>query len=446
MSEQEIDQFHDTFRSLEDDFAARPDHRRPGNARPPRFPASEVKRSPTSGEQHADEAAAAERRAAQVKEWYEQQKRMAWKDRMKKVMAVTALLATVKGGGFIDMAGDAMSDAGDVTAGVIERAELDVPGVLDGVKLEDYPEASQKEIVAEQTEAVERYNVARETIVDLFRQIDSQGTSQVVAEVGYERSQHPELFATSEVVDSTREAIDSAATNKAALMAFSGFMNTYDIKAGFYDTPFEDKQDETKKILNAYIDVFSVLPKDFIQLARLERVTVSNASHTAQPGNYPEAGSYSEYDSSIDVVVPGNVELAMMPVGEFLAQEDGSYQGVIAHELGHALDAQLILTSDLDENETVESDTTDASTFFSQIGENVINRPNHISYYSHTSKDEHTAELLSGLLSDRSNGLASPDEWRRFGSGANKAMIRMLVDLEIKRPGIAKILLANRAS
>jgi hypothetical protein len=122
--------------------------------------------------------------------------------------------------------------------------------------------------------------------------------------------------------------------------------------------------------------------------------------------------------------------------------DDYGYQSLVAHELGHALDEHEMLYAQLDQDATEEDISGKA--MFVLAGQNVINRPDYLSAYSRTSSNEHTAEVLSGVLSDRDNGLATTDEWRRFGSRANKSMIDMLAQLEAIRPGIAKILISNR--
>lgn len=394
----------------------------------------------------ASEAAELEQRIAAQDRWHEHERRVTVKRRMKQVMAAAAIFATLKSGGFVDMAGDELSDAGDVVASAVDKPQIDIPTELDGIKFEEYPEQTQQEIMNENSAWFEKESAARDTIIDLFRTIDQDGPQQIIAEVTLDHQEHPEMYSNEELVEQTRETIDEAETNEAAIAALNDFMNTYGIEAGFEGTEFTDKQRELKEVLKAYVDVFSPLPKDFIAAAELERVTVSDhAVLSGGPGS--ESGTYSPNSNSINVVVRSEV-MSIGAIAEgWLERDDLSYQATIGHELGHALSEKLGLVSNLSEGEQVDlTVSTPPGPFVSQIGRNIINRPEHMSVYGRTSFGENTAEVLSGLLSDRKNGLAMPEEWRRFGSGANKDMIEMLARLEVRRPGIAKILIADRES
>lgn len=440
---------HDTFREIEAEFHTRPDYR-PVETTPPLITMpSEVEFAQLAAEREAREAAEREKRIAAHKEWLEREKRQKWKNRMKKAMAVVALTASVKSGGFIDMAGDQFSDAGRVAAEAVEAPSLadHLPqDEVDGIAFEDYPQAAQDEMTAEAHATVENIEQARNTVIELFETADRDGYDGIVREVAEHRAAHPELFMDQNQVEAVTENIENASSNEDAIQILQEFMNFYGIEAGFHDQhQFDDRQGEVKEIARAYVDVFSVLPKDFIALSKLEQVTVSNKPVTthATDGGGSEMGVYRPNENVINVVAVGKVLNAVMPVEGFLQRTDYSYQGVVAHELGHAFDEQLPVEVSQPEGEQVEG--VSAATFLEHMARGVINRPEAPSVYAHSADEEYSAELKSGVLSDRSDGLASTDEWRKFGSESNKAMIATLVKFERVYPGIAKILIANRA-
>lgn len=448
MSDQEAEQFDKSFRDVENEFHERPDHERPRYETTLITMPTELEFMRMSEENQAKEAAVAAKRAEQIKGWHEHYKREKWKGRMKKVMAVTAVAASLKSGGFIDMAADPFSDAGSVVESAVEVPITTIPDELDGIAFEDYPKKAKREIIAEENARVTRETEARDTLIDLFQKIDEDGVEGILGEVNAERTRHPELFASGETIEQANRAIDEAGTNEEALAGLGILMNTYGITVGFKDeVTFDDRQGQLKDVLHAYADVFSVLPKDFIAMAELKNVTVSNKSATLDDGFGEEAGVYSPDQARINVTVMSEAMSLGMRAEGTLDRDDYSYTSVVAHELGHALAEHIGISSNLSADETTYfADGIDAGPVFSQIGRGLMNRPKYISMYGRSAGGENTAELLSGLLSDRSNGLASPDEWRRFGSKANKDMIDVLARLEVARPGIAKILIANRAS
>jgi hypothetical protein len=316
---------------------------------------------------------------------------------------------------------------------------------MDGIAFEDYSPEVQAEYIANENARVDLENEARTTVIDLFSRADKEGYQSILAEAVSEKQANPENYASEALIEQTKETIDAAKTNDAAITALDTLMRFYDISAGYFDAPFADRHDELKEAARAYVDVFSVLPKDFIAKAGLNSVTVSTTAITSASGRGVEGGSYSPSEGSINIVVRGNLFNVAASAGSKLEGDDYSYRAMVGHELGHALSEHQSLGAYLEQDELISTESeTDAVAFFGQIGLNHLSIPNHMSMYGRSSSEENTAEVLSGVLSDRSNGLATVDEWRQFGSGANKSMIDMLSQLENIQPGIAKILIANR--
>ena len=375
-------------------------------------------------------------------------KRESWKSRMKKAFAATALFATVQSGGLVDIAGDHFSDAGTVAAGAIEVSETEIPEELDGIAFEKYSQETRAKVIAEYTADVENRNDARSTVIDLFSRIDDEGYATVVTEVEADKSAHPELYASSQQINRAKEAINDADSNAQAVNALSDFMQNYEILVDFYDGKvFTGREAEVKQVLTAYVNIFSVLPKDFIQEAQLNKVTVSDEPVlSSEQTAGAEGGAYFS-NGSINIVAQSKFIDVSTKLETLVGGTDYSYESTLAHDLGHALIYNLGVYTSLAEAETVDmNDSIDAKAYFGQIAANAASVPGYMSTYARSTPGENTAEVLSGILSDRSDGLARTNEWRRFGSGANKSMIDMLAQLESNQPGIAKILIANRVS
>lgn len=448
----------DTFRKIEAEFAARPDHQPVEMVSPLIEMPSELEFAQMTAEREAREKVLQTQRASEHKAWRERERREAWKKRMKKVMAATAIIVTFKSGGLMDMAGDEFSDAGHVAADAVPEPKLEdflagEPGEeVDGILYEEYPQEARDEWAAEAASEFKEVEEARQTVIDLFDRVDNEGYDNLKTEVNEYRETHPDLFVDDAAIEAAHEAIDSADTNKDVLSALGEFMGFYGAEVGFNnDRSFDERQSSVKEIANAFVDVYSALPKDFIELAQVTKLTVSDKAVVDSHGEVgTEMGSYNSL-GAINIVADSTLFKAMISVESFLQRSDASYQGIIAHELGHALDEQLAVGVELPDDirvdlELEDDESTPIVPFIEQIGRGIINRPEAPSVYAKSEQGEFNAELLSGLLSDRSDGLATTDEWRKFGSASNKAMIQMLVDLERAYPGIAKILIANRVN
>jgi hypothetical protein len=436
------------LREIEAEFRARPEHAPVETAPALITIPSELEFQQMAAEREAREAAEHTRREAAHKEWREREKLEKRKGRIKKALAVAAVVMTFKSGGLIDMTGDQFSDAGNVAADAVKepvRSDYLQEDEIDGIAFEDYSKDVQAEMRAEADESVERDTEARDSVIELFETVDKEGYDGIKAEVAEQRAAHPELYVSEERANEVIESIENSGSNDDTVKVLGEFLGFYGIEAGFHDgQEFSDREEEVREIARAWVDVLAGLPKDFVALSAVERATVSNEPVSSNTGSGTEMGVYSPDRNEINVVAMSGFMSAAAPVEGFLERSDFTYQGVVAHELGHALDEQLPIGASLPEGEQAEM--ASVGTILEHIGRGIINRPEAPTLYAHTSDEEYGAELLSGVLSDRSDGLASTDEWRKFGSASNKEMIAMLVELEGVYPGIAKVLVANRAS
>lgn len=385
--------------------------------------------------------------------WMRTEKIKIWKSRMKKAIAVTALVASVKGGGFIDMAADPFVDAGDVAASAIPQEKLEVPNEIDGIQFEDYSADTQEETIAESKEYVEDSERARETVISIFSRADKEGYDGIIHDAQEWKLAHSELFVDEEKIKQIVESIDESKSNRDTLDALSTFMSFYDIKVGFgmnnfgEEVSFEDKQGEVKDIAQAYIKVFSSLPKDFIALSNLERVSITKEFNDEQTSNSfggTQGGEYSPSDNEVTIsTISGFVKYAKV-FDEVLVGTKDDYTALIAHELSHAFDEHGVVSAEFDSSEQLGDGM--AAPLLEQIARNVIDRPESPSIYGKSNSQEFTAEVSGGLLSDSggTSGISSVEQTRQFSSKSNKAMINALYTMEKQYPGIAQLLIANR--
>lgn len=370
--------------------------------------------------------------------------------RIKKVLAVAALFATVKSGGLIDIAADPFSDAGKVAAGAIDVAPITVPDELDGIAFEDFSKKAQREMTESAQADHDKELEAESTVVSLFERADAEGYDGIVSEVASDKAAHPESYADDDATRTAFERLDSSETNEQSISALDSFMHEFGMTADFHNGDrFDDRHDQVRDAAKAYVSVFSTLPKDLIALSKLESVTISNEGITADQSHVgAEGGAFT--GTSINLTALNAYMDTVAPVESRLQFDDLGYEKAVAHELGHALDHSLNLSAPLAEDEiVVEGDSLSDMDFLARGASMVrgaVNYPEYLSTYGRYSTVENTAEVLAGVVSNRLNGLAKVTETRKFTSPANEAMIDMLAQLEKARPGIAKILIANRVA
>ncbi len=444
MTEHEPGQDHDTlFRDIEAEFRARPDHQVVETVPPMITMPTELEFAGMRAERETREAAELEKRLADHNEWRAREKLARRRSRLKKALAATTIFLTYKTGGLIDIAGDPFVDAGNVVASAIDKPKVEIPDSLDGVDFEDFAPDTQQDIIAEQEERVEQEGVARDTLISLFSELDKNGPDTLLKEVEEYKQENSQLFVSAEVIDTAKERIGRADSNEEVLAALSDFMsNEFEVSAELGDgSEFKDREGSVKKIAKAYVDVFGALPKDFVSLAELDTVRISdNAPVSEKTGSV--MGDYSPDDNEIRIFASSRIFDATINAMEKLPYvSEGTYERVIAHELGHALDEYLILPIT---NSDVEAQGMGTIGFIEFTARELIHRPEFTTMYAASDDEEHTAEALSGVLSKTSDGLADVDDWRRFGSESNKIMIGMLGQLEEVYPGISKLLVANR--
>ncbi len=450
MTHPESENFHDSFRSIEAEFRGRQDHQTTETTPALITLPDEVTFQQATAKREAQDKLDRERNAAAYQEWREREKREKRIGRLKKAFAVAAIFMTYKSGGLIDMAGDHVTSAGDVAAEALQVQPFEVPDEMDGIPFEDYSQDVQEEIVSEGQVRVEKDTKMKNELVDIFSDLDTNGPEGLLEEVDTYKADHAEKFTSTETTDDTKEQIDNQDSNSDVMATLNNFMKTeYGINASFgvdtmgEEVRFDDRTEVVKDIAKAYVDVFGALPKDFVSLANLETIKISNQLPSGDE-EWDTRGRYSPDLNRIQLFVHSPAFNAVLNGAEKIPYVGSmSYQSVVAHELGHALDEKLVLPVT---NTEVEAGGMETTEFLEHTARTLVYKSELPSTNAAEDGQEHTAEVLAGILAKESSGLADTNEWRRFGSESNKNMIRMLGQLEEAYPGISKILIANRLS
>lgn len=340
------------------------------------------------------------------------------------VLAATLAYLSVKGGGAVDMVHDFSTQARTV-------AESAIPDPHQYLSDDDpsLPEAIR----------------ARNEVIKLIDRVDREGYGGIRQEVDEERANDINNYPSDEFIEESRHTIDNSATPQEVAEALNAFMQFYGVSASLaQERQFNGEGPrESKKIAEAYIEVFSNLPKKLIDQSGLKEVTISMGPQSSMKDDW---ATYHKAENRINIVQIDWLKRVAVSASNYLDGSSFSYPAAVAHELGHALHYKAGGLINETWNTNFKPDKSDMITQLEQIGRNTIAYPDAPSIYGKTSSIERTAELISGVLTDRRGGLVSVDESRRFKSPLNRAILSVLASLEQQCPGIAKTLLADRVS
>ncbi len=116
--------------------------------------------------------------------------------------------------------------------------------------------------------------------------------------------------------------------------------------------------------------------------------------------------------------------------------DPGRIEHNILHEIGHTM-----ITLPFE-----RVAPTDKSKMAGYMVRKAIGMPEAVSHYAHQGpRSEATAdEFATALDVVTGNGLAHPDEWRKFTSGANRKALAVVTQIEASMPGFTDYLAAQK--
>jgi hypothetical protein len=354
----------------------------------------------------------------------------------KTVGAVAIAYSVFSSGGTVDSIADGFNRAHDTVNDVSNIYTLD--SKIDGIRFGDMPNAETY---------IAQMNRPSEVVAKVMDDLDGHRYADIRMRSQEYIANHGDEFVPEELLEATKNEINES-------KSVAEVLDSVDILGDYYGITFrvstgagEVSTAEARNTIEGVVDALSELPRSLIHdVAQLENVTITAFE---DPSSERESssleGQYSSSKNEIRIHAQrGMVEnlkgIATIPG----VQSDFSVKGVFLHEFGHALDEKTRIESgnagvaiDRDNNGSLSVKET-AIDF---IRGGIAMYPESISTYARTNPEEHAAENIAGILDvDRSDGIAHPDEARRFNSPANKDMLRTLVSLERVSPGIADYL------
>jgi len=291
----------------------------------------------------------------------------------------------------------------------------------------------------------ERTQAAGEVVNQTLQQLDDHEYQAILDDAMEYRDAHKEEFMNPEVAIDVFANLDGAQTKEEALAALAPLGSFYGYEFIVSD---EVSLDALKYAAAEVVDGLVVLPKNFTDKAVLESIYFETPGEVNE-GNSSDFGGgraayYSPSNKAIHMSASNQVLSTFKDLTSTLPGAAGGFdqQSIFLHEFAHALSDGSGKVG-VGDNEKVGGAGTAPTIIEDLVVGGILRNPQVISNYARTDGEESLAENLSGLLSDRDDGLRHPDMPGEFNSRANQTMIRGLVGLEMADPGFANYLIAQ---
>lgn len=353
--------------------------------------------------------------------------------------AVAIAYSVFSSGGAIDGVADGFNHAHDTVNDVSNIYTMD--SKIDGIRFGDIPDAEAK---------IADINRPTEVVAKIMDDLDGHRYDDIRTRSQEYVANHDGEFVSQELLDETRNKLSGSDTVGEVLNSVTEFGDYYGVTFRVNASTGEISTDEARNTAEGVIDALSELPTSLVRdVAQLENVTITAFNDSSNERDSASLeGQYSTSSNEIRMHAQrGKVE-ALKNIATIPGVQSGfSVKGVFLHEFGHALDEKAHIESGSSGVATRRQNTgslapTEVATDLLRGG--IAMYPESISTYARTNPEEHAAENIAGILdANRNDGIAHPDETRRFNSPANKDMIRTLVSLEKVSPGIADYLISK---
>jgi len=360
-------------------------------------------------------------RALETKE-RKRQNRHKW---IRRAVGVAAIYATLTPGGLVDIAHNSI-------VGTQATVQTAVQGFT--------PETESLESIAEW----EKIQTAGLAVEQTMEDLDIHQYQSVLDRAAEFKVQHAAEFLSADAIDETLDQIETAQTKEEVVAALA------DVSA-FYGYTFEVSDivslGALKNTAGEIVKSLSILPTSLTNQAALKTIMLQTMEEVAgddADSDHELVGRYRSGEESIRI---GSVDTLGVTLKRVSTTIPGSYGGydigtVFMHEFSHALNEGASLGV-ADERAQVGEDRKAANIIEDIVVGGVLDSPQFMSTYARASTEESIAENLSGIFTDRSDGLAHPDESRSYTSPANVLALMNLVQLEANTPGLADYLVAQ---
>lgn len=374
-----------------------------------------------------------------IQEEKEKGRRMNW---LKRTVGAVAIVATLAPGGLIDSLADQFVTSQQTVQTAVETFEPHYSTV--DANGDPWPQSVIDEMHGAD-KAWEQAQAAGGVVEQTFNNLDDHNYQEILQQAEQYRQQHSNEFMSDEKATELFDALEAAQTKDEVLSALRSLGEFYGYEFTASDATSVDAVKHTAEVVAKFL---INLPKHYTDQAELETISFETTEELIDAyGTISEGVAvYGTYDPNENKIRIGTDDAFWEFVKNHTtfipgAQPGYSVQEKFAHEFGHALAVNQTYPAERSDQSAGDAYTTETMVRDVVLG-GILQNPEVISNYSRSSWEESGAEYTSGILSDRSDGLASPDEVRRFNSPANQVMIKRLIAIEMSDPGFANYLIA----
>ena len=268
---------------------------------------------------------------------------------------------------------------------------------------------------------------AQTRIKDTLKLLDDS-PDIVVSKAQSMRSEHTDEFADVSNYESTLTAIDTASSNSAMYEQLNAYMAQFGINVDAMELD-DTVTPASKDMARACVMVFNDLPKDFVDELKLRQITVKPAKSLGD--------TQATYINNQENSGPGIINLSLQ---EDDRDSDEVERTIVAHELGHAIEATYPGTFNTD---AASEGTEKYQAVSNPVSKVIFDAPKIPSSYA-LEEGEYAAELFSGVLADYEMSFRGTEEARWFESRLNKSYVKLLTKLDAIRPGLGLLLIGSR--
>ena len=339
------------------------------------------------------------------------------------LVGVAALYGTLMPGGFTDMAADSSFGTQETVSEAVELL---------------HPDSNSPEAIAEWLELQK----ASVTVEQALSDLDEHDYQSILERAAEYKEAHAAEFIDSTVVSEALSAIASAETKEDAVNALAKI-------GGFYGYTFQASDGVSLEALKhsapEVVAELTKLPTGLTSQALLKTISFDSIEEVNLSGSESRAGFYRPSEEAIHLASTDDFTAFRYRLVSTIpgSSETFSIGDVFSHEFAHALDHDESEIGVANELAVPGGDKKAENVFQDVLWGGILDYPQVMSTYSRADSGESIAENLSGIFTDRSDGLAHPDEVRSFLSPANKVSIANLVQIEAAHPGLADYLIAQ---
>jgi hypothetical protein len=374
--------------------------------------------------------------------------------RFQKIGAILGTYTVLASGGVVDHVGEATNDAAVV---VEHNFSSHQPNKSPGMLPTWMRNISGFDMSG--NTAVDQEDAAVHETSDVMKALDSHETDSIYQQARAFEEKYRDKILTEKQISDYKERLDNATTPEEAVVVLDSFMQFYGKRALLYDgkgdgnhkvyseaQPFDPAKhtvDDVRATSNDIIDAFGPLPSFIVGDGKFKNIVLSSGAQRRGLSKGTSIGGEVDGDGLI-LPIQSKTQRALDTATNVLPDATGGYDTpthLILHELGHTYD---------ETKNTEASMEKSGGSMFSKIGsfvfQKVLNINTEPSMYAAISEERegNAEDFAYAFNTSDQGGLAHPDEWRRFNSGANQRALGVLIAVDARYPGLSSFIAAKR--